>query len=132
VAGPSPGHLFRKPDRFGMIRKIVTVLILVPLTVVIVMFAVANRQIITVSFDPFDSVQPAFAPKMPLFLLIFVLVGVGVVIGGIAAWLKQHKWRARARRAEADLRALREQLDRRHQPAPPVALEPPVIIPPAA
>ena len=43
--------------------------------IVIVMFAVANRETITVSFDPFDSAHPAFALKMPLFMLIFVLVG---------------------------------------------------------
>ena len=33
-------------------RKIVTAVILIPLAVIIVTFAVANRQIITVSFDP--------------------------------------------------------------------------------
>ena len=48
---------------------------------------------------------------MPLFILIFVLVGLGVLVGGIAAWLRQHKWRARARRAEADVRRLRAELD---------------------
>ena len=56
-------------------RKFVAIAILVPLAIVIVMFAVANREIITVSFDPFDSAHPAFALKMPLFMLIFVLVG---------------------------------------------------------
>ncbi len=44
---------------------------------------------------------------MPLFMLIFALVAVGVVVGGIAAWLRQHKWRMRARRAEAEARDLR-------------------------
>ena len=76
-------------------RKFVAIAVLVPLAIVIVMFAVANREIITVSFDPFDSAHPALALKMPLFMLIFVLVAVGVVVGGIAAWLKQHKWRVR-------------------------------------
>jgi heme/copper-type cytochrome/quinol oxidase subunit 1 len=103
-------------------RKFVTAFVLIPLGLVIVMFAVANREIITVSFDPFDSVKPAFAFRMPLFILIFVLVGLGVLIGGVAAWLKQHKWRARARRAEADVRRLRSvkpsaRLPRRRQPA---------------
>ena len=79
-------------------RKFIAIAILVPLAIVIVMFAVANREIITVAFDPFDTAQPAFALKLPLFMLIFVLVGLGVVVGGIAAWLRQHKWRLRARR----------------------------------
>jgi uncharacterized integral membrane protein len=115
-------------------RKLVTALILVPLAAVMVMFAVANRGIVTVSFDPFDAAHPAFALQMPLFVLIFVLVGLGVVIGGVAAWLRQHKWRARARRAEADLRDLRARLDaelprgRLPQPVEP----PPFAVPPAA
>jgi uncharacterized integral membrane protein len=116
-------------------RKIVTAFVLVPLGIVIVMFAVANREIIAVSFDPFDSAKPAVAFRMPLFILIFVLVGVGVLIGGIAAWLRQHRWRVRARRAEADVRRLRTELDaqRSMAAAPPVRdAQPPLIIPPAA
>jgi hypothetical protein len=115
-------------------RKFVTIFVLIPLAVLIVMFAVANREIITVSFDPFDARQPALAIRMPLFILIFVLVGLGVLIGGIAAWMKQHKWRVRARRAEADVRRLRVELDtqRAIAPAPQPREAPPLIVPPAA
>lgn len=116
-------------------RKFVTVFVLVPLAIVIVMFAVANREPITVSFDPFDSKNPAFALHVPLFIMIFVLVGLGVLVGGIAAWLRQHKWRARARRAEADVRRLRSELDAVRSMAatpPPREAHPPLIVPPAA
>jgi uncharacterized integral membrane protein len=116
-------------------RKIVTAAVLIPLAVIIVMFAVANREIVTVSFDPFETAQPAFALKMPLFVVIFVVVGLGVLVGGIAAWLRQHKWRVRARRAEADARELRARLDaQRPQRGVPAKLEPPppIAIPPAA
>jgi uncharacterized integral membrane protein len=116
-------------------RKFVTLVILVPIAIVIVMFAVANRETITVSFDPFDTAHPAFALKAPLFVLIFVLVGLGVVVGGIAAWLRQHKWRMRARRAEAEAREFRARLDaeasRRNMPVP-VEPAPPFAVPPAA
>jgi uncharacterized membrane protein YciS (DUF1049 family) len=115
-------------------RKFVTAFVLVPLAIVIVMFAVANRELIAVSFDPFDSANPAFALKLPLFILIFVLVGLGVLVGGIAAWLRQHKWRARARRAEADIKRLRTELDTQRSLAvvPPREAHPPLIVPPAA
>jgi uncharacterized integral membrane protein len=123
-----------------MIRKVVTALVLVPLAIVIISFAVANRQTIVVSFDPFDSVQPAFAASMPLFVLIFVLVILGVILGGMAAWLRQGKWRWAARRAEGENRELRLEVDllkRRlgeqpgrlpppYQPAPPAPLRSPV------
>ena len=115
-------------------RKAIAIAILVPLAILIVMFAVANREIIAVSFDPFDSAHPALALKTPLFALIFALVAVGVVVGGIAAWLKQHKWRLRARRAEAEARDLRARLDaeqpRRNVPA--LEASPPFAVPPAA
>src|SRR4051812_49601541 len=116
-------------------RKFLALAVLAPLAIVIVMFAVANRETITVSFDPFDSAHPALALKMPLFMLIFVLVAVGVVVGGIAAWLKQHKWRTRARRAEAEARDLRVPLDSggpRRQLSAGGEAPPPVILPPAA
>jgi uncharacterized integral membrane protein len=116
-------------------RKVVTAAILIPLAIIIVMFAVANREIVTVSFDPFSSASPAFALKMPLFIFIFVLVAIGVLVGGVAAWLKQHKWRVRARRAEAEARELRARLDaQRAQRSVPARLDtvPPIAIPPAA
>jgi hypothetical protein len=116
-------------------RKFLAAIVLIPLALVIVMFAVANREIVTVSFDPFDTAHPAFSTKTPLFILIFVLVGLGVLVGGIAAWLKQHKWRMRARRAEAESRELRARLGaQRNQRGVPAKLEPvaPIAIPPAA
>ena len=116
-------------------RKLVTALVLVPLGIIIVMFAVANRESVSISFDPFDTRNPALVLQVPLYGLIFALVGVGVLAGGIAAWLKQHKWRIRARRAEAEARELRARLDaaepRRSVPAPRDAA-PPFIVPPAA
>jgi len=115
-------------------RKFVTALILIPLAIVIVAFAIANREIVAVSFDPFDSSSPAYAVKMPLFILIFVLVGVGVVVGGAAAWMRQHKWRVRARRAEAEARELRSALEaQRARGVPPPPVEAPQLaVPPAA
>ena len=94
-----------------MIRKVATALILVPLAILLVTFAVANRQSVTVSLDPFDQVHPAFAGSMPLWALMLALVIGGVLVGGVAAWLKQHKWRRAARLAEAEARALRAELD---------------------
>jgi uncharacterized integral membrane protein len=114
-----------------MIRKIVTALVLVPLAVVIVAFAVANRQTITVSFDPFDSVQPAYAATLPLFVLIFVLLILGVLIGGVAAWLRQSKWRRAVRKLEAETRELHGELnDIRRRFAPEHASLPPRADPP--
>jgi uncharacterized integral membrane protein len=90
-----------------MIRKVLAALVLIPVAVVIVLLAIANRQAVTISLDPFLSEKPAFAVTQPLFLVILVAVIAGVVIGGAAAWLGQAKWRRAARRGRTETRALR-------------------------
>jgi uncharacterized integral membrane protein len=94
-----------------MFRKLVSAVILVPLAVVIIFFAVANRQSVTVSFDPFSTASPAYAVTLPLFILIVMLVILGVLIGGTVAWVGQARWRRAARRLDADVRALHQELD---------------------
>ncbi len=93
-----------------MLRKIVAALVLVPLAIIIIAFAVANRQVVTVSLDPFSSGEPVAALTLPLFALVIVLLIVGVLIGGTAAWLRQAKWRGRARRLEREVSELRNEL----------------------
>jgi len=76
-----------------LLRKLVAVIILVPLAVAIVVFAVANRQDVVISFDPFDTAHPAYSRTTWLFVPIFAALIIGVVIGGVASWLGQGKWR---------------------------------------
>jgi uncharacterized integral membrane protein len=110
------------------IRKIVAALILVPLAVVIIAFAVANRQPVTVSLDPFSSDQPAASLTLPLFALVIMLLVGGVLIGGAASWLRHGKWRRAARRLERDLDRLRAELDLHKR----VSGRAPAGVPPAA
>lgn len=117
-----------------MFRKIVTVVILVPLVVIIVAFAVANRQTVTVSFDPFSAVRPAYAMTLPLFVVIFVVLILGVIAGGVAAWLGQRRYRRAARKLDAEARQLHEEMGamrRRFATGePPAAAPSPPAIPP--
>src|SRR4026208_534351 len=94
-----------------MFRKIVSAVILVPLAAVIIIFAVANRQSVTVSFDPFSTTSPAYAVTLPLFGLLVVLVIGGLLLAGAVAVLGHARWRRAARRLDADVRALHQELD---------------------
>ena len=94
-----------------MFRKLVIWLVVVPLAIIILMFAIGNRQLVTVSFDPFSSTEPAASLTMPLFVLIFILVILGVIIGGAAAWLRQGRYRRSTRALDADAVALRREIE---------------------
>jgi uncharacterized integral membrane protein len=94
-----------------MLSKLVFWLVLVPLAIIILMFAVANREIVTVSFDPFNATAPAASVSVPLFVLIFVLVILGVIVGGVAAWLRQSGYRRAARQRDAEVSALRREIE---------------------
>src|SRR5471032_666889 len=95
----------------SMLRKIVTAIFVVPPAVVIIAFAVANRQTVTVSFDPFSSASPAYAATLPLFVIVFVVLILGVLVGGIAAWIRQSKWRRNARKLDTQVRTLQAEQD---------------------
>ena len=91
-------------------RKFVNALVVIPLGVVFVIFAVANRHLVTVSFDPFNSATPTVAVTLPLFVVIIAVAALGVVAGGMATWFRQGRWRRAARQSEADAREVRSQL----------------------
>jgi uncharacterized integral membrane protein len=91
-------------------RKFFGVVLVVALGVIFVVFAVANRHWVTVSFDPLVSADPSFSITMPLFLVIILSVATGVVAGGCATWFRQRRWRRAARQHEADARQARAQL----------------------
>jgi uncharacterized integral membrane protein len=93
-----------------VMRKFFTGLVLIPLGVIFVIFAVANRHAVTVSFDPFNSTDPSLGVRLPLFVVIIGVAVLGVVAGGTATWFRQRHWRRAARQHEADARQMRAQL----------------------
>ena len=91
-------------------RKFLTALVVIPLGLILMVFAVANRHFVAVSFDPFVSNDPSFSVTLPLFLLLIVVAALGVLAGGCAVWFGQRHWRRAARRHDADARAARGEL----------------------
>src|SRR5437762_8315527 len=93
-----------------VMRKFLTALVVIPLGVIFVVFAVANRHLVTVSFDPFNSINPSVAVSLPLFVVIVAVAILGVAAGGTATWFRQRHWRRAARRHEADARRARAEI----------------------
>ena len=112
-----------------MVRKIINFAILLPLAVILVIFAVANRHWVTVSFDPFNSTDPSLGIDLPLFVVILLSAMLGVLAGGVTTWIRQGRWRKAARRHEADAAAARAELATR--PGAPLGRPNALLRPPA-
>lgn len=69
-------------------------IITIPLTVVCVIFALANRQPVTVDLWPF-----AISYEPPLFLLVLGALLLGFLLGALVSWFTGSRTRDRARRA---------------------------------
>jgi uncharacterized integral membrane protein len=96
-----------------MIRRIVGWVVLVPLCLVLVVFALANRQLVVVNFNPFVPSEALTTPGVgvPMFLVLFTVLLFGVVIGGIATWFAQGQHRRDERTYRRETERLSREVD---------------------
>lgn len=80
-----------------MMKKLVNLLFVVPLAIVLIVLSVANRQSVTLAFNPFQPADSVLSLTAPFFVFLFLAVALGIVIGSAATWLAQGKYRKRAR-----------------------------------
>jgi len=96
-----------------MIRRIVGWVVLVPLCLVLIVFALANRQLVVVNFNPFADPVPLTTPGVgvPLFLVLFTILLFGVLLGGIATWFAQGQHRRDERVYRRETERLNREVD---------------------
>lgn len=91
--------------------------------------AVANRHQVELVLDPFTPQNPALSISLPMFAYLFAALISGLMLGGIATWMNQGKWRRTSRkqtaeaarwRLEAD--QLKRQMEAETQPKLPSAI----------
>jgi uncharacterized integral membrane protein len=82
-------------------------LVLVPIGLVLLAFAIANRDPVRVVLDPLPGDYSDLQITAPLFLVMFITGALGVVAGGLVTWLAQGRHRRAARHARADVARLR-------------------------
>ncbi|MEM6616979.1 MAG: DUF1049 domain-containing protein [Pseudomonadota bacterium] len=78
-------------------KSIFFYLFIVPIAILLVVFAVINRDLVTVVLDPFSPQDPTLALSIPLYVLVFGSLVTGVIIGGVADWFRQGRYRKAAR-----------------------------------
>ena len=88
------------------------------IAIVLILFAVSNRETVSVGFWPLP-----FLADVPLYLLCFLSLVIGALIGVAIAWMaghgKRRELRTRRRRIDAlerELMATQSQLDNHPEP----------------
>jgi hypothetical protein len=105
-------------------RRFLFYVVVIPFTVLLVALSVANRGPVTLSLDPLGLLGTGWSLTMPLFVLLFLTMAVGVLVGGVAAWSGQRKWRFAARGERANVARLRREVERLRVLADQQALPP--------
>jgi len=94
-----------------MIRRLISIFITIPLAIVLIALAVANRGTVPLRFDVFNPQNPALTINAPMFIWLFAAVAVGVLAGGIGAWLAQGRHRKMERHYKKEAASLRYKVE---------------------
>lgn len=88
-----------------MINRLILIVVLVPLGIILIALAVANRAPAAFTLDPFNPGNPALTIQLPLFFLLFAALVAGMVIGSFATWFRQGRYRKLARQRGLEAQA---------------------------
>lgn len=91
-------------------RNILTTLFLFVLGVFLISFFVANRQVVTINFDPISPDTPALATDVALFWALAASVMIGFLLGSIGMWISNTRLRQRSSQANRRIRELEREV----------------------
>ncbi|HUR44054.1 MAG TPA: LapA family protein [Aestuariivirga sp.] len=84
------------------IRRLFNWIVGLPVAIIVVAFAIANRERVVLSLDPFSS-EPYASITTPLWGVLFGGIFIGLLAGWVAAWFAHGKWRRATREARVEL-----------------------------
>jgi uncharacterized integral membrane protein len=99
--------------------RFLKLLFLLPVAILLLLFAVANRQPVTLVLDPFGAGADALRVSVPLFVFFFVTLAIGVIIGSITSWFAQGRHRKAERHFKRECTRLESENARLKGEKPP-------------
>jgi uncharacterized integral membrane protein len=93
-------------------------LVLVPLALLVTIFAVANKTPVVLQLDPLGWSDQNWTLNPPLFLVLLVTLALGVLLGGMGVWFGQMRYRRAARVHAREAARTRAELERVREQAP--------------
>jgi uncharacterized integral membrane protein len=104
-----------------MVRKIVSLVVMLPLAILLIVLAVANRHAVSLALNPFDPADQALSVSAPLFVLLILAVMLGVLLGAVVTWFSQGKHRKKARSQSRAAQQWQAEADRQKSRAEQIA-----------
>ena len=95
--------------RTEVMRKILNFILIIPIAICILIIAVANRSLVTISLDPLSVVEPILSFKAPLFVFLFLALMLGLLVGGFTVWMTQGVHRKTARHLNKEISNLHKE-----------------------
>jgi uncharacterized integral membrane protein len=93
-------------------RRAWNYLLVLPAAILLLTLAVINRHGVRLVLDPFRPDEPVLSLVLPFYVYLIGMLLIGIVIGGLAAWLTQARWRRTARRQSAEAQRWQVEADR--------------------
>src|SRR5690349_22528135 len=95
-----------------MLRRFIWILVALPVAVLLITLSVANRHGVRLVLDPFRPDEPVLSLVLPFYAYLIGMLVIGIVIGGLATWVTQARWRRTARRRAAEAQRWQSEADR--------------------
>ena len=93
-------------------RKFLFSTFLLVFGLVFLVFLVANRQPVVISFDPLSSETPAFAlGPLPLWAALISTLFIGYVFGGVGMWLSGKGTRRKSTERKREINRLKREIE---------------------
>nr|CAD6426131.1 hypothetical protein REQ54_02834 [Rhizobium sp. Q54] len=109
------------------LKKILTLVILVPLGILLIVLSVANRQSVTLALNPFRPEDSVLSLTGPFFLFLLLSLILGMLIGSIGTWWTQGRYRRQARIEAREAVKWQAEADRQKTQAPAVVSTRPAL-----
>lgn len=106
-----------------MFKKIIRVVIFIPIAIVLILLSIANRQSATLALNPFEPTDQVLSISGPFFVFIFIALMLGMVLGSFITWFKQGKYRQKARAEAAESEKWHTEADRQKEKAESLATQ---------
>ena len=93
------------------LKKFFWFVIMLPVGIILATLMVINRHSVGFVYNPFAPAEFAQKIEMPFFFYLLGALIIGTLIGGMATWFAQGRWRKVARKRSREAHEMRKKAD---------------------